>query len=106
MGAITTTKTSSRPSFSELPLREGDPKASAWGLWGAEDDLGTLNLINSSLVKAATAEVVTGEAVPLKLQSLAYPFRTHERVLTPFPSVSLPLNAFIQPMNPSKAMLP
>lgn len=66
MGAITTTKTSSRPSFSELPLREGDPKASAWGLWGAEDELGTLNLLNSSLVKAATADVVTGETVPLK----------------------------------------
>ncbi|KAF4819400.1 hypothetical protein CGCTS75_v011586 [Colletotrichum tropicale] len=78
MGAITTTKTSFRPSFSELPLRKGDPKASAWGLWGAEDELGTLNLLNPSLVKAATAEVVTGDTVPL----------------------NLPLNAFIQPMNP------
>ncbi|KAI8289519.1 hypothetical protein K4K60_008448 [Colletotrichum sp. SAR11_57] len=65
MGAITTTKTSSRPSFSELPLRKGDPKASAWGLWGAEDELGTLNLLNPSLVKAATAEVVTGDTTPL-----------------------------------------
>ena len=30
------------PSFHDLPLRPGDPQYSAWGLWGDEDQLGTL----------------------------------------------------------------
>lgn len=55
-----------RPSFHGLPLRNGDPKASAWGLWGEDDELGTLNLLTPSIVKAAAAEVVTGETVALK----------------------------------------
>lgn len=55
-----------RPSFHALPLRNGDPKASAWGLWGEDDELGTLNLLTPSIVKAAAAEVVTEETVALK----------------------------------------
>lgn len=34
-----------RPSFSALPLRKGDPPYSAWGLWGKDDQLGTLVII-------------------------------------------------------------
>lgn len=30
------------PAFLDLPLREGDPPLSAWGLWGEKDELGTL----------------------------------------------------------------
>lgn len=55
-----------RPGFDDLPLRRGDPKASAWGLWGDDDELGTLNLLTPSIVKAAAAEIVTGETVALK----------------------------------------
>ena len=55
-----------RPSFDALPLRNGDPKASAWGLWGDDDELGTLNLLTPAVVKAAAAEVVRGETVALK----------------------------------------
>ena len=58
--------TAQRPRFDALPLRNGDPKASAWGLWGASDELGTLNLISPEVVKRATAEVVTGETIPLR----------------------------------------
>lgn len=55
-----------RPRFDALPLRKGDPKASAWGLWGDQDELGTLNLLTPSIVKAAAAEAVTGETIALK----------------------------------------
>lgn len=30
------------PAFGDLPLREGDPPYSAWGLWGEDDNIGTL----------------------------------------------------------------
>jgi kynurenine formamidase len=58
---------SSRPKFEDLPLKSGDPKASAWGLWGDGDELGTLNLLTPEVVRAAVAEVQLGQTVPLNL---------------------------------------
>lgn len=55
-----------RPKFGDLPLRQGDPKWSAWGLWGHHDELGTLNLITEDVRKAATLEVKLGKAINLK----------------------------------------
>lgn len=56
----------SRPRFDELPLRKGDPKGSAWGLWGDRDERGTLNLITEDVVRAASAEAIHGKVVNLK----------------------------------------
>lgn len=58
--------TRSRPSFADLPLRPNDPPASAWGLWGDEDELGTLNLLTPETVKRAGFEILSGETVPLR----------------------------------------
>ena len=55
-----------RPKFDDLPLSPGDPKGSAWGLYGADDELGTLNLITEDVVKEAAAEIKRGIVVPLK----------------------------------------
>jgi len=57
---------SQRPNFDALPLRSNDPKGSAWGLWGNEDELGTLNLLTPALVKKASEQVVSGDTIPLK----------------------------------------
>ncbi|CRK15718.1 hypothetical protein BN1723_010768 [Verticillium longisporum] len=70
-----------RPAFSELPLRKGDPSYSAWGLWGLDDQLGTLNLITPSVVKNASSEIKDGLRFSLNW-SLSEPktpgFRRHE----------------------------
>ena len=42
------------PSYDQLPVKEGAPKRSAWGLFGDEDQLGCLNLITPE----KTAEAV------------------------------------------------
>lgn len=55
-----------RPSFDDLPLHKDDPKASAWGLWGDEDELGTLNLLTPDVIAKAAQEVKTGEVIPVK----------------------------------------
>lgn len=56
-----------RPTFDELPFRSrDDPKASAWGLYGADDELGTLNLQTPEVVRAALSEPRLGVMVPLK----------------------------------------
>lgn len=70
-----------RPRFEDLPLQTGDPKASAWGFWGPDDELGTLNLLTPKVVARAAQEIQTGEMVPL----------------------NLPLEMPVLPMNPRRA---
>lgn len=48
------------PKFSELPLDPDHPPHSAWGLWGNDDELGTLNHLTPERVVAAAKEVKTG----------------------------------------------
>ena len=55
-----------RPRFEDLPLQPGHPKGSAWGLWGDDDECGTLNLLTEDVVRAASSEVVLGKVVSLK----------------------------------------
>jgi hypothetical protein len=57
-----------RPAFDELPLRKGDPKGSAWNLWGQDDELGTLNLITEDVTRAAATEIKVGKAISLKYE--------------------------------------
>ncbi|MER6780064.1 MULTISPECIES: cyclase family protein [unclassified Streptomyces] len=38
-----------------------------WGRWGADDEIGTLNLITADVVRAAASEVRTGVRIPLAL---------------------------------------
>ncbi|KAK7731717.1 hypothetical protein SLS53_008661 [Cytospora paraplurivora] len=54
------------PSFDDLPLREGDPHHSAWGLYGPHDELGTLNrLTDERVATAAREEIRKGTRVSL-----------------------------------------
>jgi hypothetical protein len=49
------------PKFTDLPLRKGDPHHSAWGLYGKEDQLGTLNRLTDDVVlRAAKEEIHSG----------------------------------------------
>jgi hypothetical protein len=59
--------TTKRPAFEELPYRsKEDPKGSAWGLWGPEDEIGTLNYLTPDVISHASKEIKTGIVVPLK----------------------------------------
>ncbi|KAI9928604.1 hypothetical protein MW887_001819 [Aspergillus wentii] len=70
----------SRPQFDHLPLKKGDPKGSAWGLWGDQDERGTLNLITHDVVRAASMESIYGKVINL----------------------NLPLDVPLKPMNPRR----
>jgi len=49
------------PKLSELPLDKGDPHHSAWGLYGKDDELGTLNRLTDDVVlRAAREEIQMG----------------------------------------------
>jgi hypothetical protein len=57
------------PAFNTLPLQEGEPPNSAWGLWGDSKDtsLGSLNYLTDELVLRTTKEEIkTGERVGLE----------------------------------------
>jgi hypothetical protein len=48
------------PRFSDLPLNNADPRLSAWGLYGKDDQLGTLNRLTEEVVVDAAKEIKTG----------------------------------------------
>ncbi len=56
------------PSYDQLPVREGAPKGSAWGLFGDDDQLGCLNLITPEKAVEAAKLVRKGAVFPLNLR--------------------------------------
>jgi len=50
------------PAFHDIAKRVNN-----WGRWGADDEIGTLNLITDEVVSRAATEVRTGRRVPLAL---------------------------------------
>lgn len=55
------------PKYRELPVRKGAPPGSAWGVFGDDDEIGTLNLLTSERTVAAARLVQSGEVFPLNL---------------------------------------
>ena len=57
----------SQVPFAKLPLDENGPHGNAWGRWGANDQLGTLNYLTEDVVAKAAKECIkTGQRVSLK----------------------------------------
>lgn len=57
------------PDFEQLPLNEGDPRNSAWGLWDDSKgaSLGSLNYLTDDIVlRTVREEVKTGERTGLE----------------------------------------
>lgn len=46
-----------------------------WGRWGADDEIGTLNLITDAVVREAAATVRSGLRIPLALPSSRTAYR-------------------------------
>jgi kynurenine formamidase len=67
------------PSYADLSARSGAARGSAWGVFGADDQLGTLNHLTPDRVKAAVLTVRTGTTVNLNLRLDAFdpPLITH-----------------------------
>jgi hypothetical protein len=53
------------PSYDDLPVREGAPEGSSWGVWGDHDVFGALNLLTPERVLAAARSIRTGRAFSL-----------------------------------------
>ena len=56
------------PPFKSLPLHPDHPRFSAWALYGADDELGTLNrLTSSTILSEPKSEILTGDRSSLNL---------------------------------------
>lgn len=53
------------PTFDELPIKPDYPPRSAWGVFGEDDEIGTLNLPTPERVAAAARLVKTGQVFPM-----------------------------------------
>jgi kynurenine formamidase len=53
------------PRYVDLPVVEGAPAGSSWGLWGSEDQLGCLNKVTPEAVRNAAAAVKDGTVFSL-----------------------------------------
>src|SRR5215475_8006503 len=53
------------PTFDELPIKPDYPPRSAWGVFGDDDQIGTLNLLTPERVAAAAGLVRLGQVFAL-----------------------------------------
>ncbi|TPW78246.1 cyclase family protein [Schumannella sp. 10F1B-5-1] len=53
------------PDYDSLLTRTDGPAGTSWGLWGADDELGTVNLLTPERIVAAAALVRTGKRFSL-----------------------------------------
>ncbi len=56
------------PTYDQLPVKQGAPEGSAWGLFGDDDQLGCLNLLTPERAVAAARLVRKGTVFPLNLR--------------------------------------
>ena len=55
------------PSYDELPVRPGAPTGAAWGVFGDDDEVGTINLLTPDRVVEAADSIRTGKVFALNL---------------------------------------
>ena len=60
------------PSYDELLQRTDAPAGAAWGLFGEDDELGTINLLTAEVVRQAAAEIQKGNVFSLN-QPISFP---------------------------------
>lgn len=52
-------------SFDSLPIDPSGPRGNAWGRFGPNDELGTLNLLTPEVIVEAAKEICTGVRISL-----------------------------------------
>ena len=55
------------PRHADLPIREGAPQGAAWGVFGEDDQIGTINLMTPERVVEAAGSIRNGKVFSLNL---------------------------------------
>ncbi|KPI38239.1 uncharacterized protein AB675_1096 [Cyphellophora attinorum] len=65
----------SYPDFDTLQKVAGQPLGNAWGFWGPNDELGSLNYLTPEVVRNAAKEIKTGVSIQLDMRLDAFEYR-------------------------------
>ncbi|QGU03397.1 cyclase family protein [Corynebacterium comes] len=68
----TTTRPGKLPTYAELKQRPGPVSGTAWGVFGDDDELGTLNLLTEERVRQAASSIREGRRFSLNLALNAF----------------------------------
>lgn len=58
------------PSYDELPIDSKYPDHTAWGLWGDDDNLGTLNLLTEERITNVSRTILSISLLVFTFQSI------------------------------------
>ncbi|KAI8086062.1 uncharacterized protein BX664DRAFT_334826 [Halteromyces radiatus] len=53
------------PTYDQLPIDSKYPEGTAWGVWGDDDNLGTLNIITEEITAEASKYIKKGKVFPV-----------------------------------------
>ena len=93
------------PSYHELPVREGAPKGAAWGVFGDDDEVGTINLMTPERVVAAVSSIRSGKVFALNLpinipDPPIFTRQKHTHTVKIFPGVDFVLDDYLDNFYP------
>jgi kynurenine formamidase len=93
------------PSYSELPVRAGAPAGSAWGVFGDDDEVGTINLLTPDRVVDAASSIRTGKVFALNLpinipDPPLFTRGKHNHTIKIFPSAEFVLDDYLDNFYP------
>src|ERR1700691_6692074 len=93
------------PSYDELPVRAGAPAGAAWGVFGDDDEVGTINLLTPERVVDAAASIRTGKVFALNLsinipEPPLFTREKHKHTVTIFPGAEFVLDDYLNNFYP------
>jgi kynurenine formamidase len=93
------------PSYDQLPIREGAPRGSAWGVFGDRDEVGTVNLQTPDRVRAAASEIKSGRIFALNLpinipDPPIFTRQKHKHTIKIFPDAQFVLDDYLDNFYP------
>ncbi len=93
------------PSYDQLPVRAGAPAGAAWGVFGDEDELGTINLLTPERVRAAARSIRRGKVFALNLpidvpNPPLFTRQAHKHTIKRFPGADFVLDDYLDNFYP------
>ncbi len=93
------------PRYDQLPVREGAPVGSAWGVFGDHDELGTINLLTAARVRAAAESIRSGKVFALNLpidipNPPLFTRQPHRHTVIKFPGADFVLDDYLDNFYP------
>jgi kynurenine formamidase len=96
------------PAYDELPVRAGAPAGAAWGVFGDDDEVGTINLLTPERVIAAAASIRSGKVFALNLpinipDPPLFTRGKHKHTVKTFPGAEFALDDYLDNFYPQSS---